>query len=97
VTKRAGEISPFFRIANVKDQLHAIRIAKAHRIDTKEYSPVSEVVRTAVPDGHGYNIFGASGRRRVRGEDCVHLSKLLHQIPSMNSFLPEPADTGRHG
>ena len=33
VTKRTCEIPTFFRIANVKDQLHATRIAKADRID----------------------------------------------------------------
>ena len=37
-----------------------------------------------------------SERRRVRGKDCVPLKMaVLYTIASMNSFLPETADTGR--
>jgi len=41
-------------------------------------------------------IAGASGRHRVRGQDCVHLNDQFSFI-SMNSFPPEHADTGRTG
>ena len=99
VTKRACEISTFFRIANVKDQLHAIRIAKPDRIAIAKTvaHPIPDVVRMPEPHDRGYNILGASGRHRVRGKDCVHLTTLLYHSSSMNSFLPEPADTGRYG
>ena len=40
-----------------------------------------------------YSGHGASGRRRVRGKDCVHLLERRFAIP-MNSFPPAPADTG---
>jgi hypothetical protein len=42
-----------------------------------------------------YHDRGGSGRHRVRGKDCVPLNASnLFTAFSMNSFLPEPADTG---
>ena len=44
-----------------------------------------------------YAVRGASGRRRVRGKDRVPLNSVVHFVASMNSFLPDRADTGRNG
>jgi hypothetical protein len=45
----------------------------------------------------GYAGSGVSGRHRVRGKDRVLLKWFFPLVVSMNSFLPERADTGRNG
>ena len=50
VTKRVCEISPFFRIANVEAQLHAIRIAKAKPFErTEPTAPLSNFKQMTPP------------------------------------------------
>ena len=44
--------------------------------------------------GRGKLWLARQGSHRVRGKDCVPLN--LPSVCSMNSFLPELADTGRH-
>jgi hypothetical protein len=62
--------------------------------------PLSSATQNSAPRSEDarlpwYAGCGASGRRRVRGKDCVHLSRLSDFIALLNSFLPERADTGR--
>ena len=55
-----------------------------------------EALRQIGPKGSSAMFLVPSERRRVRGKGCVLLKLFFHAIASLNSFLPELADTGRN-
>ncbi len=73
------------------------------KLDRLPIKPTDSLTVAARPENFAsafacYAVCGVSGRHRVRGKDCVPLKCFEFSIvASMNSFLPELADTGRNG